>query len=652
MAQQAAQPWNLSSRTQIQAIRTPRLQDAQNQIRLLSFQSGSGADPIACDYTVHSFSDPLEYIGISYTWGDPTPTHTISIDGQSIRVHKNCFEALWQARHNYPPFLGIQHFWIDALCIDQSNVQEKSLQVQAMSKIFGCAARVAVSLGPSDGVTDCLDRDLRNLDRHAKDMALGRPDPVIEAGLADRPSHEAYIDLVFPTLPHDRRERMARSYIALANRTYWSRLWIVQELSAARKIDLLCGLVKYDWEWLRRFRLEHRLGLDDITPMTRAVPFVVNPQVTSHAWVGSTLPWTSLTSNLHAFRFLSCSDPRDRIYAILSMLEQPKGLLPLRVDYEKSASQLVTDCICHFSYSDSKSELICIEQIGRVTTYLFEGLNVTAEAFKDEPWARMWREIGEAKSSVAEEQDVNSQTSETLDVPTSITALAGFEGKEYFVLDSVNDDSHSLHLQRAHLHRSMFKNKHWPSLDHLQETTNENDYTPVSIGGEVAAIVGPTTQAGDILVSLHHGDKTSERADASHACYLGLVMRKDQANKFRIVGQAFLHPGISPCYGTNGLPGCDYCVGGNEPSLGSLRLVFSVLEWTLLMGSFLMPGLSTSRQQLNPAVSGLFSRSWAEIDEVQLPARYKSEEGSAATDCCVWSGVKVTEEVTTEQKSS
>jgi hypothetical protein len=89
-----------------------------------------------------------------------------------------------------------------------------------MSRIFGCAARVAVSLGPSDGAMDSLDRDLRNLDRHAKDMALGRPDPVIEAGLANRPRHEAYIDLVFPALPQERRERMAGSYIALASRSY------------------------------------------------------------------------------------------------------------------------------------------------------------------------------------------------------------------------------------------------------------------------------------------------------------------------------------------------------------------------------------------------------------------------------------------------
>jgi hypothetical protein len=647
MVQQPAQPWNLSSRTQIQAVQLPSLQDTRNQIRLLSFQGGSGADSIACDYSVHSFSDALEYIGLSYTWGDPTPTHTITIEGQSIKVHKNCFEALWQARHNYPPLFGIRHFWIDALCIDQSNLQEKSSQVQAMSLIFGCAARVAVSLGPSDGTMDSLDRDLRNLDRHAKDMALGRPDPVIEAGLADRPRHEAYIDLVFPTLPQERRERMAKSYIALASRSYWGRLWIVQELSAARKIDLLCGLVKYDWEWLRRFRLEHRLGLEEITPMTRAVPFVVNPPVTSHAWAGSTLPWTSLTSNLHAFRFLSCSDPRDRVYAILSMLEQPKGLSPLGVDYEKSALQLVIDCIRHFSYSDSKSDLIWIEHIGRVTAYLFEGLNVTAEAFKNEPWAK-WHEIGEAKPPVAREQDMTSQTSESPDLPTSITGLAGFEGKEYFVLDTANHDARSLHLQKAHLHRSTFRNKRWPYLEHLRERTNPEDYKPVFIKTNIAAIFSPNTLAGDILVSLHHGDRPSDSADA---CDLGLVMRKGHANKFHIVGQAFLHPGISPCYGTNGRPECDHCVGGNEPSLGSLRLVFSVIEWTLLMGSFLVPGLSTPRQQLNPAVSGLFNRSYAEMEERILLARDDRAIGDETEDC-VWSSVMVTEEVTTEQEPS
>jgi hypothetical protein len=173
------------------------------------------------------------------------------------------------------------------------------------------------------------------------------------------------------------------------------------------------------------------------------------------------------------------------------------------------------------------------------------------------------------------------------------------------------------------------------------------DYKTVFIKNDIAAIVNPDTLAGDILVSLHHGVRTSDRADA---CDLGLVMREDHANKFRIVGQAFLHPGISPCYGTNGRPECDYCVGGNERSLGSLRLVFSVLEWTLLMGSFLVPGLSTSRQQLNPAVSGLLidrTRKWRRVYRWR-----ETVERMVTKRRTVWSSVTVTEEVTTEQEPS
>lgn len=627
MAEPTTQPWNLSSRTQIQNTQLPGLSDAQNQIRLLRLQSGSGADPIACDYVVYSFSDPLEYIGISYTWGDPTPTHAVTIAGKKVNVHQNCHYALWQARQSYPAFLGMQHFWLDALCIDQSNLHEKSLQVQAMSRIFGCAARVAVSLGPSDNKTGFLDRDLHSLDQHAKDRASGRPDSVIEGGLADRPSHDAYIDLVFPTLPAYRRERIIESYIAFASRPYWSRLWIVQELRAARKIELLCGLVKYDSRWLGCFDLERRLGLDDLTPMYRALPKDAGAQTYSHAFAGSTLPWTSLMSKLQAYRFLSCSDPRDRIYAVLSMLEQPKSLPPLLVDYERSALQLVVDCIHHFSHADSESELIWVEQIGRVTSYLFEGLNVTAEDIR----------VGQMRSRIGEQNTI-------LNTSPSVSVLAGHRGKEYFVLDSNNRDGHSLNLRKAHFRRSSFENGHWPFLSRLRDLQQEN-LTSILIKDEVVAVASPGTQSGDILVSMHTGDNES---DQTNNCYLSLIMRSDQTNTLRIVGEAFLHPTISPCYGMDYRPGCDYCLGGNEPSLGELQLTFGIDEWTLLMGRFLVSGMSTLGEQLDPATARLYNQSYANIlkDNRHLASidGAKSDESTA----CDWSSVTITEVLTTD----
>lgn len=147
IAQNLVQPWNLSSRTQIQAVELPKLTDARDQIRLLRLQSGSGDDRIACHYVVGSLSNPPDYIAISYTWGDPTPTRTLLVEGKDLKLHHNCYYALWQVRQVYPGFCDSHYFWIDALCIDQGNLQEKGLQVQEMGRIFNCATRVAASLG-------------------------------------------------------------------------------------------------------------------------------------------------------------------------------------------------------------------------------------------------------------------------------------------------------------------------------------------------------------------------------------------------------------------------------------------------------------------------------------------------------------------------
>jgi hypothetical protein len=257
MSQHLAQPWNLSTRTQIRAVELPNLTDARDQIRLLRLRSGYDNDPIACDYVVGSLSNPSRYTAISYTWGDPTPTRTIQVEGKDVRVHHNCYYALWQVRQVCSTSSDLQHFWIDALCVDQND-----LQVQEMGRISNCATRVAASLGASDGASISLARDLRSINGYAFDMMEKKPDPVIEASRVGTNRYRAYIDLVFAQLPHEHQERILSVYMAFADRPYWSRLWIVQELHQAHKIELLCGLDKFDSEWLDNFDLERRLRMD------------------------------------------------------------------------------------------------------------------------------------------------------------------------------------------------------------------------------------------------------------------------------------------------------------------------------------------------------------------------------------------------------
>lgn len=91
-------------------------------------------------------------------------------------------------------------------------------------------------------------------------------------------SNGFFFNEVLHSWTRQRKDRLSRAYHAVANHDYWSRLWIVQELRAAQKIDIMCGGVKYNWSWLRDFSLNRHFGS---TPMQRAIPLVVNPSTIS-----------------------------------------------------------------------------------------------------------------------------------------------------------------------------------------------------------------------------------------------------------------------------------------------------------------------------------------------------------------------------------
>ena len=72
------------------------------------------------------------YTALPYVWGDAKKTKTISIEGKELDVTVNLEPAL---RHLRDP--GRRRMvWADALCIDQSNDEEKNQQVAQMSKVY------------------------------------------------------------------------------------------------------------------------------------------------------------------------------------------------------------------------------------------------------------------------------------------------------------------------------------------------------------------------------------------------------------------------------------------------------------------------------------------------------------------------------------
>ena len=270
-----------------------------NSIRLLRFLPDSGDEDIRCtikEYDVKSESIP--YIALSYVWGDATIRHPISLDGRVAHVTANLREALTHLRNAFPH----SDFWIDAICIDQDNPKERIHQVGQMRTIYSNAAQVVMWLGPGN-------RDIEKLSL------------LIE-------SHWDHC-LCPNNLKNDCWTIIGSSIVAavvhLVQNPYWRRVWIIQEVTAAKKPTIMCGTTSLEWPRLGRFlerlrsnHFDHPMGmelyyLDNMLPMIRLYNW--NHSVTRLA---AALYWSSTSF---------ATDDRDKVYVILGLVNKGAGRL-------------------------------------------------------------------------------------------------------------------------------------------------------------------------------------------------------------------------------------------------------------------------------------------------------------------------------------
>ncbi|PMD40914.1 HET-domain-containing protein [Hyaloscypha variabilis F] len=117
-----------------------------NQIRLLRV-AHSTANPGETEYSLtHVFlGDFPQYKALSYCWGNPQDLVLIKVNGFEVKVTRSLHEALQMFRNET---LDIEALWVDALCINQEDVDERNHQVLRMSSIYRQAQAVLAWLGP------------------------------------------------------------------------------------------------------------------------------------------------------------------------------------------------------------------------------------------------------------------------------------------------------------------------------------------------------------------------------------------------------------------------------------------------------------------------------------------------------------------------
>ncbi|KAF2429007.1 heterokaryon incompatibility, partial [Tothia fuscella] len=108
--------------------------------------SGSVVSAV-CSIIVADLNDQPAYKCLSYTWGEPTHTGAILLDGAEFPVGQNLFGATTYL--STCPSARISPIWIDEVCINQQDLQERSQQVGMMRRIHSQAEEVLVWLGPA-----------------------------------------------------------------------------------------------------------------------------------------------------------------------------------------------------------------------------------------------------------------------------------------------------------------------------------------------------------------------------------------------------------------------------------------------------------------------------------------------------------------------
>ena len=110
-------------------------------IRLVQLLPGRDWEPIEVVFDTATLE--AEYEALSYFWGDPSARSPIKCNGSRLDVTRNLKSALRDLRRPDTPRI----LWIDAICIDQDDINEREQQVGIMSDIYRSAKRTVVWLG-------------------------------------------------------------------------------------------------------------------------------------------------------------------------------------------------------------------------------------------------------------------------------------------------------------------------------------------------------------------------------------------------------------------------------------------------------------------------------------------------------------------------
>ncbi|KAK4212605.1 heterokaryon incompatibility protein-domain-containing protein [Rhypophila decipiens] len=299
------------------------------QIRVLKLEPSTRHDSIiTCSLAAISFSDSADaipqYEALSYVWGDLTEQKEMLLDGQPKEITTNLWTALKYLRQ--PDVC--RTLWIDAVCINQSDMQERNNQVAQMGRIYSQASRVLIWLGP--------------------------PDAEIESTLSVLQDPGALEGKKYEKFPKE----IALGLLKILSQPWWLRIWVIQEHVLAGADPLVgCGRTWLGWKQLTEALRGYTTSRIDASGATiqdssstwATDPFRVLQRVLlRQQWNGPDETRRTIEAVVERTRGCQATDKRDQVFAVANLLSETEKEQFPAPDYARSTNQVYQDATVAF----------------------------------------------------------------------------------------------------------------------------------------------------------------------------------------------------------------------------------------------------------------------------------------------------------------
>ncbi|KAF0322271.1 heterokaryon incompatibility protein [Colletotrichum asianum] len=306
-----------------------RWDDTRGEIRLLHLSPADGPmEPLRCCLEISNLdvNGHMNYEALSYTWGTEAATEMLILhENTYLKITPNLASFLRQRRQKDKEVA----LWVDALCINQQDIDERNSQVMIMGVVYLRCAAITVWLGSESENSDLAIYTLTHLATEAPYGAMPELAP-----------------------------RTCEAIEGLLSRPWWERVWIVQEICwgggmrkmlTADSVILRCGKVAIQWNLLvmacARIKVDESMHRQTIAGVEKALHLDYVRWSAKRLFgklVEGKIDATEMLQLVVEYRHFNATDPRDKIYGILGLVSFPLSIiLPgLEVDYKKPVGDI------------------------------------------------------------------------------------------------------------------------------------------------------------------------------------------------------------------------------------------------------------------------------------------------------------------------